>query len=325
MVCRDHRPGPFGRETCRLTSGSVELEPLSVAVAGGRLAAFRYRPDQDAAAPQEAPIVLAAHGITSSSRAWVPVARALGSRAQLIAVDLRGRGDSRDLPAPYGLDVHVADLLTVADDLGLERTILAGHSLGAYAVARLAELHPDRVSALVLVDGGLPIPGSQGVDPQQFATALLGPALARLDLSFPSLAAYSEWWAMHPALRDGQAEAEDIRAYAEHDLAGEPPELRPSVSRAAVSADAEDLVTLAGSALAMAAPATLLVAPRGLQNEPDRPMQPFELAEAWAAQDAERREARLVEDVNHYTITLGKGAPSVAEAMAAYAAAPDRA
>ncbi len=292
----------------------MEPEPLSVPVKGGRLAAFRYR---SSAGESNAPVALAVHGITSNSRAWAPVARALGDRAQLVAVDLRGRGDSRDLPPPYGLDTHVDDLLALADQLDLERLVLTGHSLGAYVAARLAERHPNRVSALVLVDGGLPVPGSQGVEPMVFAQALLGPALARLELSFDSLDAYADWWSCHPALCDGQAGAADIRAYAAHDLTGRPPALRPSVAAAAVRADVEDLVGLAGSAYELTVPTSMLVAPRGLQNDADHPMQPLELAEAWAAQDPERRRVSLVADVNHYTITLGKGATDVAEVIAA--------
>lgn len=294
----------------------MELEPLSVPVPGGRLAAVRYRsPTRPRPPASAAPVVVAAHGITSSSRAWVAVARALGESAQLLAVDLRGRGESRALPPPYGLDAHVDDLLALADHLGLSRLLLVGHSLGAYAVARLGELHPDRVAATVLVDGGLPIPGSQGSDPQAFTQALLGPALARLELTFPSRDAYVEWWSEHPALNRGQVRREDIRLYAEHDLVGEPPGLRPGLSAEAIRADAEDLVRLAGSATHSRVPATLLVAPRGLQNDPDRPMQPLALAEAWAAGAPARRRARLVDDVNHYTITLGQGAPEVAAAI----------
>lgn len=294
----------------------MELETFSIPVKGGQLAAVRYRFSESSA---NAPVVLAIHGITSNSRSWRPVARAVQTRAHLVAVDLRGRGDSRELPPPYGLDQHVGDLLAVSEYLRLERPVWVGHSLGAYIVARLAELHPDRVDAVVLVDGGLPIPGSQGTDPHQFTQALLGPALARFELSFPSAEAYVDWWCEHPALRDGQADRDDIRAYAEPDLVGDPPELRPSVAAQAVRTDAEDLVTLAGSAERMRVPATLLVAPRGLQNQPDRPMQPYGLAEAWAAQDPARRRACLLDDVNHYTITLGSGAGAVAEAIAAYA------
>jgi pimeloyl-ACP methyl ester carboxylesterase len=47
-----------------------------------------------------APVVLAVHGITASSRAWLTVARHLGDRVTVIAPDLRGRGASAGLPGP---------------------------------------------------------------------------------------------------------------------------------------------------------------------------------------------------------------------------------
>lgn len=148
----------------------LQIEDTAVEVAGGALGVARL------GAADGAPAV-AVHGITSSSRAWLAVARALGTRATLHAVDLRGRGASSGLPGPYGLGAHTADLLAVLDALGLERAVLTGHSLGAYVVARFAVEHPDRVRAVVLVDGALAIPGADGVEPQAFADAFLGPAL----------------------------------------------------------------------------------------------------------------------------------------------------
>ena len=156
-------------------------ERADVDVAGGRLATFRL-----GAQRADAPLVLAIHGITSTSRTWLAVARALGDRAALIAVDLRGRGDSHELPPPFGLDAHVADMLAVLDHFGLQRAVVAGHSLGAYVAARLAVSHPDRVGRLVLVDGGLTIPESRDVDPERFMNDFLGPTLTRLQMTFPT-------------------------------------------------------------------------------------------------------------------------------------------
>jgi pimeloyl-ACP methyl ester carboxylesterase len=155
-------------------TGAAQIEALQVPVSGGDLAVFRLG---------VGPPVVAVHGITSSSRAWLAVARALAGRASLLAVDLRGRGRSNALPGPYGLAAHVADLVAVLDAFGLERAVLAGHSLGAYVVARFAVEHAERAQAVVLVDGGLAIPGAEGVEPQQFADAFLGPALARLQMA----------------------------------------------------------------------------------------------------------------------------------------------
>ncbi|MBV8953107.1 MAG: alpha/beta fold hydrolase [Solirubrobacterales bacterium] len=283
-----------------------------VAVAGGSLAVFEL---SDSAPAREAPAVLAVHGVTATSRAWRAVARALADRARLIAPDLRGRGASRTLPEPYGIRVHVADLTAVLDHFDLERTVLVGHSLGADLVARVAVDHPERVAAVVLIDGGLTIPGSENVDPQEFADALLGPALARLRMTFPSREAYHAWWRAHPALIGGQVDDQDLVVYADHDLVGEAPELHPTALEAAVRADAGELPERANAAGQLQVPATLLCAPRGLQNGPD-PMQPLALAQAWAAEDPQRRQARLVEDVNHYTITLSaRGATAVAGAI----------
>jgi pimeloyl-ACP methyl ester carboxylesterase len=262
-------------------------------------------------------MVIAVHGITGNSRAWLPVARALGGRATLIAPDLRGRGRSNELPGPYGIDAHVTDLLAVLDALGLERAVFAGHSLGAYIVAKLGTDHPERVHALLLVDGGLPIPGNEDVDPQAFLDAFLGPALARLKLRFPDRDAYRSWWRAHPAFSGSDVADVDLAAYADHDLVGTAPELHSSVLEAAVRADALALVPAAITAPRLAVPARLLCAPRGLLDNPE-PMQPLAGAEDWAATRPAQRRADLVPDVNHYTITLGApGARAVANAIAA--------
>nr|BFE85266.1 hypothetical protein GCM10020093_078670 [Planobispora longispora] len=59
------------------------------------------------------PLVVAAHGITSSHMAWTLVGPELGGDHRFVAVDLRGRGGSRDLPAPYGMAAHADDLAAV--------------------------------------------------------------------------------------------------------------------------------------------------------------------------------------------------------------------
>jgi pimeloyl-ACP methyl ester carboxylesterase len=281
---------------------------LNIPVAGGELAAYRL-------GDPGAPPVVAVHGITSNSRSWLVVSRALAASAQLVAVDLRGRAASNALPPPYGTAVHVADLIALLDSLGLERAVLVGHSLGGYVVARLAADHPDRVARLVLVDGGLTIPGVENLDPQAFADAFLGPAIARLRMTFPSVEAYIEWWQEHPAIGGGQVAAEDLAEYASHDMTGTEPELRPAPLEDAVRADAGELAELGTHAHRLAVPAQLLCAERGLQNEPN-PMQPMSVAEAWAAEDPSRRQATFVPDINHYTITLGEpGAGVVAAAV----------
>jgi pimeloyl-ACP methyl ester carboxylesterase len=279
---------------------------INVAVAGGELAAYRLGSERS-----DAPTVLAVHGITATSFAWLSCAAALADDVSLIAVDLRGRGDSGSLPGPFGLDAHVEDLVAVLDTLALERPVVLGHSMGAYIAARLGVRHPDRVSRLVLVDGGLTIAGSADVDPEPFMRAFLGPSLARLEMTFESVDAYAKWWRSHPAINGSDIDTEVLRRHAGHDLVGDPPALRSSVNPDVLRPDGGDVLR-SDDAHRLGLPAVLLCAPRGMVNDPN-PMQPLKLVRAWAAEDPERRRALQVPDVNHYTITLGAaGAAAVA-------------
>jgi pimeloyl-ACP methyl ester carboxylesterase len=286
-------------------------ERLDVPVDGGSLAVFRF------GEPAERPIV-AIHGITANSQAWRAVAQELAPEVSVLAVDLRGRGQSAGLPGPYGLAAHARDLLAVLDHLGLEQAVLVGHSLGAYIAVRFAAEHPERVTALVLVDGGLSQPLPSDVDRQAIIDTVLGSVLARLRLTFESTEAYRDWWREHPAFAHGQVADAVLTPYADHDLIGEPPALRPSVTEAAVRADSEDVLDAGTMADRLRVPATLLRAPRGLLNE-ERPVQPAEMAAAWAEKAPDQRQLIDVSDVNHYTLVMGAGASAVAGVIRASA------
>src|ERR1700729_2340152 len=270
-----------------------------IPVAGGALATSRLGSER-----ADAPVVLAIHGITSTSRSWLATAGALGDVASLAAVDLRGGGGSHQLPGPFGIAAHVRDMVAVLDALGLGRATVVGHSLGAYIAAALAIAHPDRVAALVLVDGGLTIPLPPGTDPERFLEAFLGPAIARLRMTFPDREAYRAWWAAHPAFATGDVDRAALDEYADYDLVGAAGQLHSSVNAEAVRQGGVDLFATA-DARSLQRAAVLLCAPRGLQNEPN-PMQPLELVREWEAQDPERRRAIQGPDGNHHTTAVGR-------------------
>ncbi|HZE04512.1 MAG TPA: alpha/beta hydrolase, partial [Solirubrobacteraceae bacterium] len=215
----------------------------------------------------------------------------------------------------------VRDMVAVLDHLGLERAVVTGHSLGAYVAARLAVRHPERVERLVLVDGGLTIPESREVaDPAGFIDAFLGPTLDRLKMTFASVDAYAAWWAAHPAMAGADVDPTHLRAYAAHDLVGDPPQMRSSINPQVVRDDGLDLFSDA-DADDLTVPTVLLAAPKGMVDDP-HPMQPLAVVQRWADADSERRLAIGVPGVNHYTIVFGEhGARTVAEAIARAAAA----
>ncbi len=287
------------------------VDTLAVPVEGGDLHVARA-----GAAPADAEaVVVAAHGITASHLGWSPVARELVQRRPevcVLAPDLRGRGQSADVAPPRGsLEAHAADLDALLDHVGVERAVLAGHSMGAYVVARAAVEYPSRAGAVVLVDGGLPVVLPPGVDPDKALEAFLGPAIDRLRMTFDSPDDYVEFWQQHPALNGGRWN-DDLEEYVRYDL-GE--DGRSVVSEDAVRADGAELMmdgTSTAAASQVKVPLWLLRAPRGLLDE-----DPFIPLDALLAFKEAQPTATIHEvgEVNHYTIVLGAGAADVAGAI----------
>ena len=260
-----------------------------------------------------APVVLAVHGITGNGLSWAMVAERL-PEVRVIAPDLRGRGGTRGLPGPCGMARHADDLAGLLDRLEVRRAVVVGHSMGGFVTMVLRHRHPRRVSGLLLVDGGLPLAVPEGISAEQLTQAVLGPALARLSMTFPDRDAYRAFWRAHPAFATDWSPA--VEAYVDYDLVGEPPRLHSSVQPDAVRDDSVD--QLEGSALrdAVAAladqPLTLLRAPRGLQDDPPG-LYPEDLLDSY---DLSGLRWTTVPDVNHYTILLSaRGADTVAAAF----------
>jgi len=295
---------------------STRYRVIDVPVDGGALRVGEWGPDDPAA-----PTVLAVHGITASHLAWAPIARACPA-VRLIAPDLRGRGRSAGLPGPYGMARHAADLLAVIESLNLPPALILGHSMGAFVAVVANQMYPHRFSEVLLVDGGLPLAIPAGISKEDLVTATLGPAAARLSMTFPDVANYLNFWKQHPAFTGAQWN-QDVADYASYDLTGTEPQLRPSASLEAVRQDSMDLygggVLLAALAELAAPdglgkPVTLLTAPRGLMNETPGLYSPREIRR-WKT-ELPAVSIREVPDVNHYTIVLGQaGASAVAREM----------
>ena len=285
----------------------------TVPVQGGDLAVARAGPT-----PHQADtVVLAVHGITSNLMAWRSVARAVvnSTGMSILAPDLRGRGESAGLPAPYGIGPHVVDMRRVLDHFGVQRAVLAGHSMGAYVAARLAAEEPARAVGLVLVDGGVSF---EGFTPE-VAAALhafhVGPALVRRAMPYPSPEAYLDFWHRHPAFKDTWNE--DVEAYVLHDLMGEPGAMRYVINRDAVETDSGEMLTDAANRAAVdqvRARVSLLRAERGPFDDGE-PMIPEPVLDTFAAAHPDAR-VEDIEGVNHYSIVLGNG-PGPARVAAA--------
>lgn len=284
----------------------MQLRLLNVAVDGGDLRVLQWGTGKR--------VAVAVHGITGSGMSWQAVARHMPSDWTLAAPDLRGRGHSRDLPGPYGLERHARDVVAVLRHFG-GRPVLAGHSMGAYIALLARDSHPELVRRLVLVDGGLPLPVPEGADFDALLDTTLGPAIARLGQTFPSTEAYLDFWRAHPALAGHWTP--DVEAYVRYDLTGEPGQFRSRATEDAVRADGRDVLAekpFADALARLTKPTPLLTAPSGMFGEPPPLIAP-EVAAAWTGRVPALR-PQVVPDTNHYTIMFAKeGAAAVSQAI----------
>ncbi len=101
--------------------------------------------------PDDGPPLLLLHGVTSTGIRFRRFVQSELPGVQAIAPDLRGHGDSTWDP-PWHVDRHVADVLALMDDLGLERVPLAAHSFGGLIAMTLVGIAPERVERLALID-----------------------------------------------------------------------------------------------------------------------------------------------------------------------------
>ncbi|MBC7814025.1 MAG: alpha/beta hydrolase [Burkholderiales bacterium] len=100
------------------------------------------------------PIVLV-HGWIGSWRYWIPTMQQLQLKYRVYALDLFGFGDSGKNPQKYTLDQQVQLLTNFMRELGVTKTALVGHGLGALVSAEFARLYQERVPRLAIISAPL--------------------------------------------------------------------------------------------------------------------------------------------------------------------------
>lgn len=288
-------------------------EPTASGASSHADGALRGSSEAAGSAGPAAPTVLLVHGVTASHLAWPFVVDRLPG-VRVIAPDLRGRGRSNGIEGPAGMATHAADLAALLDAVGIERTVVVGHSMGAFVSVVFAHLHPDRVSRLLLIDGGLPLDVPAGLTADELVAGILGPTAARLSMRFAGTGEYLDFWRRHPAFAD--AWTPELERYLAYDLVDDGAgALRPATSYATTADDTVDMNT--GSALPEALaglehPARLVTVPRGLQDEPPGLYAPAHLERLLATYPGVDHER--VDGFNHYTIVMSPGGGDVVAA-----------
>jgi lipase len=253
--------------------------------------------------------VVCLHGITAQHRAFNAAARYLGPSLGLVGVDLRGRGDSDKPESGYSLEAHAADVVRVLDHLGLQSAVLAGHSMGAFVALKTALLFPERVRALVLLDGGWPRvespPREMTEEEKQEASALeegLARAFKRLDMTFESPEAYLDFWFPDQNLKMEDLPP-DLADYYLYDLGEVENGYNPKASRVAAEEDSPSVSSTSPTAEEMrgvACPVALVRASQGFFPGSD-PLISEETRDVMA-ESLDIRTEILLEGANHYTM-----------------------
>jgi pimeloyl-ACP methyl ester carboxylesterase len=102
--------------------------------------------------PLSGPAVVLVHGITESRRSWDPLIDDLATDLRVLAVDLRGHGDS-DPGDGYDPISYASDVVETMRHHGIEAPVAVGHSLGGVVVSAMAAL--GAVRSVVNVDQSL--------------------------------------------------------------------------------------------------------------------------------------------------------------------------
>lgn len=154
--------------------------------------------------------VLFLHSLAGNGGQWSLQLDHLRRRRRAVALDFRGHGDSDPAEnGDYSISGLMQDVEATADQLGLRRFVLAGHSLGASVAIEYAGRHPERVAGLLLADPN----GDQTRVPREqvepFLAAIREDPLRELDSYFRQLVVTGDRDAGRWVLEDLQDTHED--------------------------------------------------------------------------------------------------------------------
>ncbi|CAN5618333.1 hypothetical protein BH24ACT21_BH24ACT21_10940 [soil metagenome] len=262
------------------------------------------------------------HGITAQHRAFNALAQHLGDEHELVGIDLRGRGDSDKPESGYGLEAHAEDMMRVLDHLNLQSAVLVGHSMGGFVGLQAALSYPERVRALVLLDGGWPRPEvseeemtEEQKEELEEARQGLQRAYSRLDMVFESPDDYLNFWFPDQGLTMEDLPPE-LADYYRYDLGEVEGGYQPKASLDAVGEDSPQISSSAPTADQMRGvncPVALIRPTEGFL--PGSSPLITDAARAQMGEVLDLRSDTVLEGANHYTMLWGEYSGQAADSI----------
>lgn len=138
------------------------------------------------------PTILLLPGLTANANEFDGLIKAgLSPRFRVLALDLRGRGQTEKPATGYTMADHAADVLGLLELLGLQQVIMGGHSFGALLTLYIAAHYPERIRKMIIIDGAAKL--------HPRVRELIQPSLNRMGRVFASWDEYINTIKQNPA------------------------------------------------------------------------------------------------------------------------------
>ena len=92
------------------------------------------------------------HGFLENKNMWIPYEKYFSNKFRVITIDLFGHGKSENLGYIHTMEDHADMVFALLSDLRIRKATLVGHSMGGYVALAFAELYPDHLKSLVLIN-----------------------------------------------------------------------------------------------------------------------------------------------------------------------------
>ncbi len=112
----------------------------------------------------DAPVVILIHGFPFNRTMWEQQVEVLKEKYRVIAYDVRGHGNSDAGKDEFSVGLFARDLISLMDELKIEKAILCGLSMGGYIALHAIENYSERINALILCDTTCKADTSEGID-----------------------------------------------------------------------------------------------------------------------------------------------------------------
>jgi pimeloyl-ACP methyl ester carboxylesterase len=128
------------------------------------------------------PAIVLLHGFGAAIDWWDEIAPDLARDHRVIRVDLIGHGGTDAPRSGYSIERQAALVSAILDNLGADRVTVIGHSMGGEVATALAEIKPERIEGIILIDS----PATAGGNFTIMADAYFDPVLGELLSHFTS-------------------------------------------------------------------------------------------------------------------------------------------